>query len=73
MVNRKPKLPSSLQVYDAVIREAEGPQDDTKHEALEQRPLKLQVRKVIRHKHAERSEHASRTLTAPCGSTRKPP
>lgn len=64
MVNRKNAPPSSLQVYEEVMREAEGHQDDANHEALEQRPLKLQVRKAIREKHAKRSEHVSRTLTA---------
>lgn len=38
MVNRKPTQPSSLQVYEEVMREAEGQRDDTEREALEQRP-----------------------------------
>ena len=62
MVNRKHTPPSSLQVYEEVMREAEGPHDDAKHEALERRPRKLQVRKAIRRKHAERAERVSQPL-----------
>ena len=73
MVNRKHAPPSSLQVYEEVMREAEGPHDDAKHEALEQRPLKLQVRKAIRRKHAKRAERASQTLATRRDITRKSP
>ena len=73
MVNRKHAPPSSLQVYEEVMREAEGQHDDARREALERRPLKLQVRKAIRHKHAERSERVSQTLAARRDTTRNSP
>ena len=73
MVNRKHAPPSSLQVYEEVMREAEGQHDDAKHEALEQRPLKLQVRKAIRHKHAKRAERVSQPLATRRDTTRKLP
>ena len=59
MVKGKHESASSLQIYNEVVREAEGQRDDTEREALEKRPPKLQVRKAICHKHAERSQHAS--------------
>ena len=73
MVNRKHAPPSSLQVYEEVMREAEGQHDDAKHEALEQRPLKLQVRKAIRRKHAERAERVSQTRATRRDTARKSP
>ena len=73
MANRKHTPPSSLQIYVKVMRKAEGQHDDAKHEALEQRPLKLQVRKAIRRKHAERAERVSQTLATRRDTTREPP
>lgn len=73
MVNRKHAPPSSLQVYEEAMREAEGPHDDAKHGALEQRPLKLQVRKAMRHKHAQRAERVSQALATRRDTTRKFP
>ncbi len=71
MTNRKHAPPSSLQVYEEVMREAEGQNDDAEHEALQQRPPQLQVRRAIRRKHAERSERASRAIAKLPGSTRE--
>ena len=65
--------PSSLQIYEEAMREAENRHDDAKREALEQRPLKLAVRKAIRRKHAERSKLARQALTTPRGGARKQP
>ena len=65
--------PTSLQIYEEAMREAEGQPDDAKREAMEQRPLKLVVRKVIRRKHAERSKLARQALATPRGGARKQP
>ncbi len=65
--------PSSLQVYEEAMREAQGQRDDSRREALEQRPLKLAVRKAIRRKHAERSKRAMQALTTPRGGAHKQP
>ena len=65
--------PSSLQIYEEVMREAEGQRDDAEREALEQRPLKLAVRKAIRRKHAQRSKLARQALTTPRGGAGKQP
>ena len=73
MVNRKHTQPSSLQIYEEVMRQAEGQHDDAKYEALEQRPLKLQVRKAIRRKHAKRAERVSQPLATRRDTTRKLP
>ena len=73
MANRKHTQPSSLQIYEEVTRKAEGQHDDAKHEALEQRPLKLQVRKAIRRKHAKRAERVSQTRATRRDTTRKSP
>ncbi len=73
MVNRRPAPPSSFQVYEEVMREAEGQDDDDKHEALEQRPLKLQVRKAIRRNHAKRPVRVSQTLATRRDTTRRSP
>ena len=73
MANRKHTPPSSLQIYEEVMREAEGRHDDAKHEALEQRPLKLQVRKAIRRKHAKRAERVSQTPATRQDIARKSP
>ena len=67
----KHALPSSLQIYEEVMREAEGQRDDAEREALEQRPLKLAVRKAIRRKHAQRSKLARKALTTPRGGAGK--
>ena len=64
---------TSLQIYEEAMREAEGQRDDAKREAMEQRPLKLAVRKVIRRKHAERSKLARQALATPRGGARKQP
>lgn len=63
--------PTSLQVYEEAMRQAEGQPEDAKREALEQRPLKLAARKAIRRKHAERSKLASQALAR--SGARKPP
>ena len=73
MVKGKHESVSSLQIYNEVMREAEGQRDDAKHQALEQRPLKLQVRKAVRRKHAKRAERASQTLATRRDITRKSP
>ncbi len=65
--------PSSLQIYEEVMREAEGQRDDAEREALEQRPLKLAVRRAIRRKHAQRSKLARQALTTPRGGAGKQP
>ena len=54
--------PSSFQIYQEAMREANGHSGDAGHEALEHRPLKQQLRKTIRNKHAERSSRASEAL-----------
>ena len=60
--------PSSLQIYDQVMQQADDEggdiQADLLREGLEQRPVKLQARQAIQLKHAERSERASRALAA---------
>lgn len=65
--------PSSLQIYEEVMREAEGQRDAAERDALEQRPLKLAVRKAIRRKHAQRSKLARQALTTPRGGAGKQP
>jgi hypothetical protein len=56
--------PSSQQIYAQVMQEAQGRSTDAKadllRESLEQRPLKQQVRKAIRAKHAQRSARAAK-------------
>lgn len=61
--------PSSLQIYEDVMRDdakkaAKNQRSDDRREAAEQRPLKQQVREVIRSKHAARSERARQALSA---------
>ena len=56
--------PSSQQIYQQVMREAQGKSGAAKadllRESLEQRTLKQQVRKAIRNKHALRSARAAK-------------
>jgi hypothetical protein len=54
--------PTSFEIYQKAMREAEDQRKDAKHEAAEQRPHKLQAREAIRRKHAERSERAVKAL-----------
>jgi hypothetical protein len=54
--------PTSFEIYQEAMREAEDLRKDAKREAAEQRPHKLQVREAIRRKHAERSERAVKAL-----------
>ncbi len=64
--------PSSLQIYEEVMREAAGKsgntnkdaKSDAKSEAAEQRPHKLLARDAIRQKHAERSASAAKPSRA---------
>lgn len=64
--------PSSLQIYEEVMREAAGTsgdakkdgKSDAKREAAEQRPHKILVRDAIRQKHAVRSAKATKTSKA---------
>lgn len=60
--------PSSQQIYEEVMGAAVDQCGDAKFnagvEAREQRPLKLQLRKAIRNKHATRSERATRALAS---------
>ena len=63
--------PSSLQIYEETMREAESQHDDAKRETLERRPRKLAVRKLVRRKHAERSKLARQALTTPRGGARR--
>lgn len=57
--------PSSLQIYEEVMREGANKtadaKSDAKREAAEKRPHKILVRDVIRKKHAVRSASASKT------------
>ena len=57
--------PSSLQIYEEVMRDAADKSVDSKsnakREAAEQRPHKILVRDAIRQKHAERSASAAKT------------
>ena len=62
--------PSSLQIYEEVMQEAEDAPETTR--ASEQRSHKLQVRDAIARKHAERSARASKALAASRSSARKP-
>ena len=55
--------PSSLQIYEEVMREGVDESCDAKREAAKQRPHKMLVRDAIRQKHAMRSERASLNLT----------
>ena len=55
--------PSSLQIYEEVMREGVDESRDAKREAAKQRPHKILVRDAIRQKHAIRSERASLNLT----------
>ncbi len=56
--------PSSQQIYAQVMQEEQGRSTDAKAdlliESLEKRPLKQQVRKTIRAKHAQRSARAAK-------------
>ena len=60
--------PSSQQIYEEAMRLAVIQRGDAKFDAAVaspgQRPLKLQVRKAIRDKHAARSELAARVLVS---------
>ena len=60
--------PSSQQIYEEAMRTAVVQRGDAKVdpavEAREQRPLKLQLRKAIRNKHAARSERATQVLAS---------
>ena len=73
--------PSSFQVYEAVMRDGDTADANTRisdagRVAAEQRALKLASREAIRRKHAARSRRASQALTesgaTPRRSTRKP-
>ena len=54
--------PSSLQIYEDVMRDTPGGTGDAEREAAERRPHKLQSRAAIRRKHARRSESAAKAL-----------
>lgn len=60
--------PSSLQIYEEVMREGTNRPGDAKsdaeREAAEQRPHKILVRDAIRKKHAERSAGAAKLSKA---------
>lgn len=69
--------PSSLQIYESAIRDAErnakhqlgdvivGRTNATRsNEELEQRPTKLALRQTLRDKHTERSQRATKALAA---------
>jgi len=56
--------PSSLEIYEEVMRDGANESRDAKREAAEQRPHKILVRDAIRQKHAERSASAAKTSTA---------
>lgn len=60
--------PSSLQIYEEVMREradaSNNAKSDAKREAAEQRPHKILVRDAIRKKHAVRSARATKTSKA---------
>ena len=71
--------PSSLQLYEKAMRAAGvGASDDqsglvnrdTRREAAEKRPHKLQVREALRRKHAGRSTRASDALAQVRGGVR---
>jgi hypothetical protein len=57
--------PSSVQIYEELMREAAGRRGDAmtdaQREAAEQRPHKILVRDAIRLKHAVRSARATKT------------
>ncbi|KQP11950.1 hypothetical protein ASF43_23690 [Pseudorhodoferax sp. Leaf267] len=63
--------PSALQIYDEVMQEAAASLESARARAPEQRSRKLQVRKAIARKHAERSERATQALATPRSSSRK--
>ena len=50
--------PTSLQIYEELMRDGLDESRDAKREAAEQRPHKILVRDAIRQKHAERSARA---------------
>lgn len=50
--------PTSLQIYEEAMRNAQTGKRDTERETVEQRPHKLQVRTAIARKHAQRSKAA---------------
>ena len=60
--------PSSLQIYEEVMRgvanKSGDAKSDAKREAAEQRPHKILLRDAIRQKHAERSARATKTSKA---------
>ena len=57
--------PSSLQIYEEVMREGVDESRDAKRESAKQRPHKMLARDAIRQKHAMRSERASLNSTKP--------
>jgi len=70
-LNRNAQLPSSLQIYEEVMRDGadksgdakKAAKSDAKREAAEQRPHKVLMRDAMRQKHAKRSELATLTKT----------
>jgi hypothetical protein len=68
----KHAVPTSAQIYEEAMRgatsrgvSAVGSSPSDERELLEPRPLKLQVRKALRSKHAERSARATQVLAVP--------
>ena len=70
--------PSSLQIYEEVMRDGadksgdakKTAKSDAKRETAEQRPHKIMVRDAIRQKHAMRSGRASPTKAAKSGKVK---
>jgi hypothetical protein len=54
--------PTSLEIYQDAMRQAEQTHKDAKRKAAEQRPHKALMREAIARKHAQRSERALTAL-----------
>jgi hypothetical protein len=61
----KHAVPTSVQIYEEAMGNVSGQQGSEGRELSEHRPLKLQVRKALRSKHAERSARATQALAVP--------
>lgn len=63
--------PSSLQIYEEAMRNAQDGTRDAGREAAERRPHKLQARAAIQRKHAQRSKAAVQAQAKQGRATRK--
>ena len=61
--------PTSFQIYEEVMRNAQDGKNVTRRETAEQRPHKLQVRTAIARKHAQRSKAAAQAQARQRGAS----